>query len=219
MTEPEPLSWDGILQLCDALIQQLGIEEVQRIVSADIDSYGDPAATPHLGPLFEDLDEQYGPGGYRYLVATLAAFLHFTDRPLRPPVPVYPEAVPPDEDDGCSLADIAEQISVQGDQWWRCIELDRSDADGAPTFEPSPRNLIFFLFETYKRDGLERARSFVRAVEEGNELHEEHAALIANIRRRFGELGLARFTGGLSALCDAADADHAELGDEGEAAG
>lgn len=81
---------------------------------------------------------------------------------------------------------------------WRCHELDRSDAAGAPVFPASARELSHFASETIDRFGYDYAHRFVLAVIRKDDLDEEHASLIANVRRRFGPKGLLYFAGFLA---------------------
>lgn len=93
---------------------------------------------------------------------------------------------------------------------WRCHELDRSDAEGAPTFLPHAGNIAFFAAETFTREGYARCRSFIADARVQHWLSDTHASLLANVFRRFGAVGLKRFADCLEMFCDGWEADRRE---------
>jgi hypothetical protein len=93
----------------------------------------------------------------------------------------------------------------QDDGYWLVQELDRAHCEQGLPLDVNEHvaELRRFAAETLQRQGLARSWTFVRAVLDDDYLHDDHAALMANVRSRFGERGLLVFTGFLAAMCTA----------------
>lgn len=103
------------------------------------------------------------------------------------------------------LAFHVEHYELRSQENWRCHENDRADAEVRPATAPALRELLAFTSETVERFGYNYARSFVAAVLNDDMHDEQHAALMANVQRRFGRRGLLLFAGFLTVHYDAHD--------------
>lgn len=110
-----------------------------------------------------------------------------------------------------SVQSALEHLEACGEGVWRCHELDRSDAEGQPVFAATAGALTPFAAETHFRLGKDSSRRFIAAVQRDDPIDDEHAGLMANVRRRFGDVGLQRFAFFLESLCDELDDGMADV--------